>query len=288
MVVTVNLLDAALDYAGRGWPVFPLEPGGKRPFGKLAPHGLKDASADSAVVRRWWQAAPTANVGLPTGLAFDALDVDSPAALAALSAAMPHADDPADDPYILGPTVKTPRGWHVYVAATGHGNSVNIGGLPGIDWRGQGGYVVGPGSIKPDGSGWSWYAPDDPLCGPESDLRPAPAWLVALLDRRTVAQPATPARTLPGGAPSDRYGQAALEREIGRLLLTQPGGRNDALNRAAHSLGQLVAAGKLDQRAVAAALLEAAQRLGLSEQEAVATILSGMRAGMSTPRRIAS
>src|SRR4051812_40117424 len=54
----VPLLDAALYYAGLGWPVFPCEPRGKRPFGALAPHGVKDATCDALVIRAWWRQYP--------------------------------------------------------------------------------------------------------------------------------------------------------------------------------------------------------------------------------------
>jgi hypothetical protein len=45
------ILDAALDAAARGWPVFPLAAGGKQPLTK---HGFKDATIDPAQVRAWW------------------------------------------------------------------------------------------------------------------------------------------------------------------------------------------------------------------------------------------
>jgi len=100
--VTV-LLECALQYAGKGWPVFPLEPGGKRPLGRLAPKGLHNATTDRECIERWWNTAPDANIGIRTGIAFDALDVDGPEALDALRDAMPLAGDPADDPNIFGP-----------------------------------------------------------------------------------------------------------------------------------------------------------------------------------------
>jgi hypothetical protein len=140
--------DLALDYAARGWPVFPLEPGGKPPCGRLVPHGLKEATTDPEQINRWWTTEPDANIGLRTGDVFDVLDIDGPDALASLEAIMPLAVDPDEDPVIIGPTVKTPRGWHIYMAPTGRGNTTNLGGLAGVDWRGKGGYVVAPGSVK--------------------------------------------------------------------------------------------------------------------------------------------
>ena len=59
-----ELLRGALVYAGRGIPVFPCEPGGKRP---LTAEGFLEATTDEALIRRWWARWPNANVAIPTG-----------------------------------------------------------------------------------------------------------------------------------------------------------------------------------------------------------------------------
>ena len=58
------LLKAALAYAKRGVPVFPCEPGAKKP---LTCNGHWDATTDPRAIERWWKRWPTANVGVPTG-----------------------------------------------------------------------------------------------------------------------------------------------------------------------------------------------------------------------------
>jgi hypothetical protein len=68
-----ELLEAALNYAGRGWPVLPLVPRGKMP---LTRHGLKDATTDPAMVDQWWRRWPAANIGVVTGSASGLLVVD--------------------------------------------------------------------------------------------------------------------------------------------------------------------------------------------------------------------
>lgn len=71
--LTPTLLDAALEYAARGWYVFPVQPGGKAPLGGA---GYKDATLDTNKIRQWWARAPDANIGVAldrSGLvAFDA------------------------------------------------------------------------------------------------------------------------------------------------------------------------------------------------------------------------
>jgi hypothetical protein len=57
-------LDAALEYAQQGIPVFPCNPLDKKP---LTPKGFKDASKDAAPIRAWWQRWPNAMIGAPTG-----------------------------------------------------------------------------------------------------------------------------------------------------------------------------------------------------------------------------
>jgi Bifunctional DNA primase/polymerase, N-terminal len=66
------LLDAALDLAARGLPVFPCGED-KRP---LTLHGFKDATTKPDVVHEWWARWPTALVSVPTGVKFTVLDID--------------------------------------------------------------------------------------------------------------------------------------------------------------------------------------------------------------------
>src|SRR5262249_13533601 len=58
------MVEFALDYARRGWPVFPCNPENKRP---LTAHGHKDATTDPAQIREWWTAWPGAMIGVPMG-----------------------------------------------------------------------------------------------------------------------------------------------------------------------------------------------------------------------------
>lgn len=255
----MSVLDWALDYAARGWPVLPVVARDKRP---LTAHGLREASTDPAQVCEWWERWRGANVGLRTGVCFDVLDIDGPAGAAAVS----------DRPPLDGPTVTTGHGRHVYVLPTGHGNRVDL--LDHVDWRGQGGYVVAPPSVHPSGRRYEW------VNGPGTPLGEAPLWLHDLLRPRAavipIRRPMVPRR---GG-----YGRAALEAELARVTAAVPGTRNHTLNRASFSLGQLLAAGHLEHTEVVDALLAAGLGIGLGERECVATIRSGLRAGMEKQR----
>lgn len=176
------LLDSAIWYAQAGIPVFPLEvgvgwhdpetkkePKGKRPLFRKAHrdgepechgecgrdgHGFYDATTDVDKVRAWWRATPQANIGLPTGLLFDVIDVDLPAGYFSLGEM--RADDVL--PTIHGRVITASGGTHLYIRPDGDGNATGI--LPGIDWRGRGGYVVAPPSRCEEGM-WLWTSPLD-------------------------------------------------------------------------------------------------------------------------------
>lgn len=81
-----NFLDAALHYVGMGWPVFPLAPRSTLPLipARNGGKGLHDATTDLTVIFTWWEANPTANIGLRTGIAFDVIDLVSEAAVDAM------------------------------------------------------------------------------------------------------------------------------------------------------------------------------------------------------------
>ncbi|GGQ20728.1 bifunctional DNA primase/polymerase [Streptosporangium pseudovulgare] len=140
--MTNRMLDAALSYAGRGWPVLPIVPGGKKPLGELVPNGFHDATTEVELVRAWWTAYPTANVGVATGHpAFDVLDVDVKAAGTGWPAFNRcKAAGILPVPFMV---VTTPSGgMHAYYVGTGQ----SCGSLPKsfIDFKAAGGYVVVP------------------------------------------------------------------------------------------------------------------------------------------------
>lgn len=129
-------LGAALAYAGWGWKVFPCAPGRKTP---LTSRGLHDASTEPEQIHAWWRRWPQANIGLPTGLAFDVVDVD-PEGLPWLARlrSQPYPGLPANHAQAI-----TPRaGLHLYLPASGGGNLAGF--APGVDYRGAGGYVLAP------------------------------------------------------------------------------------------------------------------------------------------------
>src|SRR6476646_3434741 len=68
------LLAAALDYAARGFAVFPCLPSSKHP---AFPGGVKNATTNPATVRRWWLACPDYNIGIRTGIASSAWVFDA-------------------------------------------------------------------------------------------------------------------------------------------------------------------------------------------------------------------
>lgn len=98
--------------------------------------------------------------------------------------------------------------------------------------------------------------------------------------------PARPPITLGSAAPDTRYAASALEQEAQRVIDAAPGSRNHALNRAAFSLGQLVAGGALAADDVQDALAHAGRQAGLDDREIPLTIASGLAAGAEQPRGI--
>ncbi len=283
--------DAAVRYALAGVPILPLydvrdgrcacgrdacDRPGKHP---RTPNGVHNTTDDVQLVARWWRWWPAANVGAATGHVFDVWDIDLPAAEADALAAryLGH----------LTPSWPMSRtgsgGTHVLFAPTGHGNRTRF--LPGCDWRGRGGYVVLPPSRHVSGQRYQWLTMPpaghaDPLGYPI--FPPAPVSLLQALAPQ-------PMRATPGGRwrakIADPYAAAALRRECDAVAAMPPdSGRNNALNRAAFNLGQLVAAGLLDKATVAAALSAVAARCGLGDREAARTIASGLAAGGRQPR----
>jgi hypothetical protein len=140
---------------------------GKHP---LTRNGVKDATADEAVISAWWAEHPTANVGIATGpgSGFFMVGPDGLSGIAALAELeRTHAPLPPSPRVASGS-----GGKHYYFAWPSEGtvrNARNHQGLP-IDIRGAGGYVVAPPSRNSKGE-YSWeVAPED--------VAPSPDWLL--------------------------------------------------------------------------------------------------------------
>lgn len=184
-------LAAALEYAARGWRVFPVHSirrqgtqctCGRRDCGSPGKHprtenGLKDATLDERTIRSWWQRWPDAGVAIATGNGLVVIDVDPPKG---------GDDSLVDARRALGEIPDTVEvltgggGRHLYLRAP-EGVSVrsSAGQLgPGLDVRADGGYVVAPPSLHVTGKRYSWEASGDPE---DVDVAPVPAgWLARL------------------------------------------------------------------------------------------------------------
>jgi hypothetical protein len=140
-----DLATAAIDYARRGLPVFPLIPKTKRP---ACAHGKDDATVDLDRISAWWEANPRCNIGLRPLRGYVVLDVDprSGGTLDALGAV---------------PSTRTAAtgggGWHLWFRHDGRVRG-RLAGTTGVDIKTGSGYLVVPPSVHPNGNQYRWVS----------------------------------------------------------------------------------------------------------------------------------
>jgi hypothetical protein len=174
-------------YASRGIPVFPVDPATKRPRTK---RGFHDATTNYDQIAVWWQAEPDSAIGAPTGTR-SALwvldtDVDPDKGIDGAAELDRLAAEHGGMPETL--MARTPRGGtHHVFKLNGVPVRSSAGAIaPGVDVRGEGGYVV-----LPDGRGARrWLNRTTPIEAPE--------WLYDLLGR-AMPERASGARTTTDG-----------------------------------------------------------------------------------------
>ena len=278
---TSPVLEGVRTSVGLGHPVFPLVEGGKRP---AVPGGFKSAIRDVRRASQYFSSHLTLNYGIPTGTAsgFFVVDVDGVggkrnlAELVTQNSELPRTQQ-----------VNTPHGVH-YRFLTKKAlirNSVNKIAA-GIDVRGDGGYVVGPGSSTPDGV--YAFAPgrgpkDVPIAAP-------PAWLLAMVQEKGYeeGQEPSPVAKIPlqlrGRA--RRWGEVGFARELERLAKAPVHQRNNSLNLCVFRAGQLAARGLIDHAKAKSEPARLANSIGLGEAEIERTIKSAFGAGLRSPANI--
>jgi hypothetical protein len=281
---------AALEYASRGWPVFPCHSVGprgcsccQRDCSSPGKHpriarGLHAASTDPGEIARWWHRWPSANVAVRTGSesGLVVIDIDPQHGGAETMRALiaSHA------PLPRGPVVRTGSGgWHLLFAHPGEPvrNSAGTRLGTGVDVRGDAGYAIAPPSRHASGNSYRWNTRTD-------ELPRLPGWLFGLMRAPERARSSVMRGPIRLDEALSAWARAALDGEADRVRSAPNGSRNSTLNRSAFSLGQIVGAGVLHATTVEQVLGDSALASGLGEREAFLTIRSGLRAGLDHPR----
>jgi hypothetical protein len=171
MVASSEMLKSALALAGAGFQIFPCVYGTKVP-----PHnsrGFYEATGNAAVIQRWFGGSFKRNLAIRTGAASKCFVVDED---------VPGAIEHMETKYGVLPVTRmarSARGYHRYflhpgVPITNSKSKV----APGIDIKGDAGYVLAPPSLHPEGVFYEWTN--------NAPIVEAPAWLVELAIRRPV------------------------------------------------------------------------------------------------------
>lgn len=318
-----QLLAAALDFAARGWPVFPCHPQNKQPLlprdrdpetGKpiKGTGGVAKATVEADQIRAWWRKWPRAMIGLATGHhRLFVLDFD------------PRADESTGEVFTLDrlkadleaqmgcalpsslTSITQSGGVHVWLLWPDDGGAAitNRGNLPQhVDVRGKGGYVIVPPSEMANGRAYRWLRRDGEVLGPDR-VAPveAPAALIAILrSGASRADAAARGKGKQDAAPPPRVGHdgeavseaqrkwalSAFDAEIHELRNTPVGGgRYGGRNE-----GAFHAANVLGQLVGAGALSESMVRAALLDaikgfgSDHSDAVENGLERGKANPR----
>jgi hypothetical protein len=255
----MTALAVALSYAARGWPVFPCS-ARKTP---MIEDWAAVATTDPATVTACWELqVPHALIGIPTGerTGLAVLDIDMKGGRNGLRTLAKLLDCPI---LPAAPTVQTPTGgFHLHfrrpkggLPCTAGAGGRGIG--EGLDWRGDGGYVI----LPSPGSGYSWgvlnYDNCD-LCLPPDELLPRqkPADLNFFRKLRLSTGPS----------------QGSLAGVFRRLHAATPGERNRLLFWAACRFAEAVHADVIGEEGARSLLHQGGAAIGLTDHEVTKTI----------------
>jgi hypothetical protein len=280
-------LPHALEYLNAGWPVFVLGRT-KRPVancracstassghdpqacGCLTCHGFYAATCDPDRVRAMLAAVPRGLLALRTGAVSDRVVIDI---------------DPRDggrlDPQIMSPTAAVAAGgadggWHLhYRHPGGYVPSRKLPGHPGVDVKGDGGYVVLPPSVHPvSGRPYRWAHDREmremhpalaDLCRTPARISPpAPPGLTPAHHTR---QPPAQRHPTPTGGGCISSPDALLAAHLDAVARAPEGRRRRTLYGAARGIARMVAAGAITEQRAWDELTAAGLAAGQSRQQ---------------------
>jgi hypothetical protein len=253
------MLSSALDYERLGFSVLVVG-SDKRPIGSWKARQQVRAGPD--LIREWFYDRPSANIGIVTGGVSGLVVID--------------IDNAAAETYAAGrgapttPTVRTCKGKHLYYRYPDGRTIKNkqaLHGCAGLDIRGEGGYVVAPPSLHPEGVRYEWEIPLT------EELAPLPAW---------VWEPPPP----PPGR-EHAYLEAAIRGKLSdacaRVRQAADGTKHETLRDNAVIIGGYLHYGIVSHGEAEAALWEALPPTVQDRQLALRTIRDGLAHGASRP-----
>lgn len=259
------------------WHVFPLKYQSKQP---ATQHGVKDARpmASWPGETQDQMALGALNVGLacggPSGIYV--IDLDGMKGLGSWEGLEAFY---GDSPTLI--SVTGSGGIHrVYSIPEALGELPNTAGKlgPGIDTRGNGGYIVCPPSVHPNGTPYRWLSWRDP--------EPLPQWIVDKVKGEAPATQRRPRAIHYKADKDDRLAVRILQEECEEVAACPPGARNHTLFRCAASMAELVGGGELTAGTMIDAMTAAGLACGLSRPEVDRTISSALKTGYENPRII--
>lgn len=151
-----NLI-AALQYHDAGFSVIPVAFRDKKPLANWQQYQKERASKEQ--LEHWFK-NPEINIGVVTGAISGVVVVDVDT-MEKIDKSLPPTA-----------TTRTGRGgWHYFYKHPGKPVKTLAGIIPGVDIRGDGGYVVMPPSIHPNGNSYEW------VIRPEDGLAELPQWV---------------------------------------------------------------------------------------------------------------
>ena len=227
-----DLPQAAAEYAAQGLPVFRLSPKAKIPLAHTK--GFRDATTDADTVAQWWGDREDCNIGIATGAAAGFFVIDVDGMEGDLSIVKMEQELGTLPPTRLQRTGS--GGIHMlYKWPADFPREIrNKQSLrPGVDIRGEGGYIVAAPSIHPSGELYRWAENDEQIAECPAE------WLEVICPAPTLAVWDQPQAKVAPRAPAP---EATPVIDRAKLYLdkiepaTQGQGGHDALLWAARSL----------------------------------------------------
>lgn len=259
----------------------------------LITSGLNGASKVEKVISRWWKKFPDAIPGIPTGKSagFWILDVDVPSdkhkedgriwvdEMTAIHGPLPHTK-----------ICQTANGGYQYFfkhvdgVKNGSGKGREGGLGRGVDVRGEGGYIIAPGSLMKDGRFYEWIEND-------AEVADAPQWLLDIVIGKSHAPKSVDragSNHDANGNQARAYGLSVLEAEASVLASETEGGRGSAANTAAFNCGGLAEHCGISYAEIEASLYDACVANGLVQKDGANKVMRDLKrqitAGMRKPR----